>query len=162
VKEGVDKLEKLLAPYGVAKVVGGQSRTARDAEINRFRNDPETRVLLATSESGGVGLTLTEASYVVHFDHPWNPAKKRQAEDRVHRPGQKASSVNIYEFWMNDTIEERIFDVLKRKQLLFDEIVDSLSVEEIDQCISDEEWLSILGIDVSVKEIETSVPIRPY
>jgi len=108
VEEGIAKLEALAEPFGVAQVVGGQSKAVRDAEIDRFRSDPETHVLLATIKSGGVGLTLTEASYVVHFDHWWNPALKWQAEDRVHRLGQQAASINIYEFWMNDTIDERI------------------------------------------------------
>jgi len=146
VEEGIGKLEKLLEPYGVAKVVGGQSRAMRDAEVDQFRSDPETHVLLATIKSGGVGLTLTEASYIVHFDHWWNPALKWQAEDRVHRVGQQAAGVNIYEFWMSDTIDERIHDILERKQLLFEEIVDSLSAEVIERGISDEEWLSVLGI----------------
>ncbi len=155
VEEGINKLERLLEPYGVAKVVGEQSRTVRDAEISRFRRDSKTHVLLATIKSGGVGLTLTEASYVIHFDHWWNPALKWQAEDRVHRPGQQATSVNIYEFWMRDTIDQRIFDILKRKQLLFEEIVDSLSDEKIDQSISEEEWLSVLGVSVGINRSAT-------
>ena len=145
-KEGIGKLESLLEPYGVAKVVGGQSRAVRDAEVDRFRNDPKTHVLLATITSGRVGLTLTEPSYVVHFDHPWNPAKKWRAEDRVRRPGQAAESMNIYEFWMTDTIDARIHDVLERKNLLFEEVVDSLSVESIERSFGDEELLGLLGI----------------
>ena len=151
VEEGIGKLETLLEPYGVAKVVGGQSKAVRDAEIDQFRGNPETHVLLATIKSGGIGLTLTEASYVVHFDHWWNPALKWQAEDRVHRVGQQAISVNIYEFWMSDTIDERIYDILERKQLLFEEIVDSLSAEVVERSVSDEEWLGIFGIDTGAK-----------
>jgi restriction endonuclease Mrr len=49
---------------------------------------------------------------------------------------------------MNDTIDQRIWDILKQKEILFKEIVDSLSVEAIDRSISDEEWLSVLGIEV--------------
>jgi SNF2 family DNA or RNA helicase len=154
VNEGINKLENLLRPYKVAKIVGGQTRTKRDAEINRFRRDPETHVLLATVKSGGVGLTLIEASYIVHFDHWWNPAIKWQAEDRVHRVGQKATSVDIYEFWVKDTIDERIYDILERKQLLFDNIIESLSTEKISRRISDEEWLSVLGLDINSPKSE--------
>jgi SNF2 family DNA or RNA helicase len=155
VEEGIAKLEALAEPFGVAGVAGGQSKAVRDAEIDRFRSDPETHVLLATIKSGGVGLTLTEASYVVHFDHWWNPALKWQAEDRVHRPGQQAASINIYEFWMNDTIDERISEILERKQALFEAIVDSLSVDELERSISDDEWLSILGVDTGDQSVET-------
>ena len=162
VEEGIGKLERLLEPYGVAKVVGGQSRAVRDAEIDRFGSDPDVHVLLATIRSGGIGLTLTEASYVVHFDHWWNPALKWQAEDRVHRIGQEAKSVNIYEFWMSDTIDDRIYDILERKLLLFEEIVDSLSLsaEEIEQSISDEEWLSIFGVDTGAKPAKAGKRVR--
>jgi SNF2 family DNA or RNA helicase len=144
VQEGVAKLEEILRPYGVTKIIGGQSRTQRDSEIDRFKSDPEAHVMLITIHSGGVGLTLTEASYVVHFDHWWNPALKWQAEDRVHRSGQEADKVNIYEFWMNDTIDERIWNILREKRLLFDTLVDSLSVEAIEQRISQQEWLEVL------------------
>jgi len=151
VEEGIAKLAPLLEPFGVTQVVGGQSRATRDAEIEQFRHNPDIHVLLATIKSGGVGLTLTEASYVVHFDHWWNPALKWQAEDRVHRPGQKASCVNIYEFWMSDTIDERIFKLLEGKKRLFEEIVDSLSADELEKTITDEEWFGILDIDAGAQ-----------
>jgi superfamily II DNA or RNA helicase/HJR/Mrr/RecB family endonuclease len=160
VEEGVSKLADRLKSYGVARVVGGQSRATRDTEIDRFKTDSDVHVMLATIKSGGVGLTLTEASYVVHFDHWWNPALKWQAEDRVHRSGQEASKINIYEFWMNDTIDQRIWDILEQKRVLFEEIVDSLSAETIDRSISDEEWLSVLGVDVEGAHRETPEQAR--
>lgn len=144
--EGVSKLEKLLAPFGVSVLKGGMNDYARNAAIDKFKRDPNICVFLATIKTGGVGLTLTEASYVIHFDHWWNPALMWQADDRVHRSGQKSSQVNIYSFWMQDTIEERIHTILKEKGLLFDEVINGLSVEAIDEMISTEEWLNILGI----------------
>jgi len=159
VQEGVAKLEHLLRPFGVTKVVGGQSNGVRAAEIDRFRSDPEAHVMLMTVRSGSVGLTLTEASYVVHFDHWWNPASKWQAEDRAHRSGQQAASVNIYEFWMNDTIDQRIWDIIQRKQIQFESIVDSLSEDDvIGTSITDEELLdSIMGATAK----SPRVPLQP-
>ncbi len=144
--EGVTKLEPLLRPYGVVVVKGSMSAEARNLAIDRFRNDPNICVFLASIKTGGVGLTLTEASYVIHFDHWWNPAVMWQADDRVHRSGQTASQVNIYSFWMQNTVEERIYAILKEKRLLFDEVINGLSVEEVETMISTDEWLEILGV----------------
>lgn len=144
--EGVTKLEKLLQPFGVSLLKGGMSDAARKSAINSFKHDPDISVFLATIKTGGVGLTLTEASYVIHFDHWWNPALMWQADDRVHRSGQKSSQVNIYSFWMKGTVEERIHAILKEKGLLFDEVINGLSVEDVDEMFTIDDWLDVLGI----------------
>ncbi|HAA30660.1 MAG TPA: ATP-dependent helicase, partial [Cyanobacteria bacterium UBA8553] len=83
--------------------------------ISDFRSDPDITVFLATIDTAGYGITLTEATYVIHFDHPWNPAKMQNAEDRTHRYGQK-SSVTVYSFWMKSTVDERIKKKLIEKR----------------------------------------------
>jgi SNF2 family DNA or RNA helicase len=143
--EGVNKLEEILEPYGIAKIVGGQSEAVRNAEIERFKKLPDTRILLASVRAGGVGLNLTEASYVAHFDHWWNPAVMWQAEARVHRPGQ-TRGVNVYAYWMQDTVEDRIYKTLNDKGLLFENVIDGLSETQIDELISADEWLDMLGV----------------
>jgi len=142
---GVETLQTLLRPYGVSVLKGGLSDAARTNAIDTFRTGQEITVLLATIKTGGVGLTLTEANYVFHFDHWWNPATMWQAEDRVHRKGQQ-KGVNVYSFWTQKTIEERIFQKLKERGLLFDEVVNALSDTEIDQAISKDDWLEMLGV----------------
>ena len=144
--QGVAKLEPLLGKYGVVLLKGGMSDLSRNLAIHRFRNDPNICVFLATIKVGGVGLTLTEASYVIHFDHWWNPAVMWQANDRVHRTGQKASQVNIYSFWIQNTFEERIHAILKGKGLLFEEVINGLSVEAVENMMSTEDWLAVLGV----------------
>ena len=145
IKEGVDKLAPALAPYGVVTFDARLSRTERDAAVDRFRSDPEKHVFLATVKSAGVGLTLTEASYVVHFDHWWNPAWMWQAEDRAHRRGQTLP-VNVYSLWMADTVEERVHALLERKGSLHAEVIDGLSESALDELISMDEWLSMFGV----------------
>ncbi|MFN3491040.1 MAG: SNF2-related protein [Anaerolineales bacterium] len=145
VDEGVSKLEKLLEPYGVAKIVGGQTDTVRRNEIEKFKKRKDVPVLIASVRSGGEGLNLTEASYVVHFDHWWNPAVMWQAEDRVHRRGQ-TKGVNIYSYWMKDTIDDRIRQKLREKGILFEQIVDGLAEEEIDELFTVNDWLEIFGV----------------
>ncbi len=155
VDEGVSKLEKILGTYGVAKIVGGQTDANRRGEIEKFKKNPEVPVLIASVRSGGEGLNLTEASYVVHFDHWWNPAVMWQAEDRVHRPGQ-TKGVNIYSYWMKDTIDERIQQKLREKGILFEKVVDGLAEEGIEELFTVNEWLEMLGVknvDVSKRPV---------
>lgn len=165
VEEGIDKLEQVLKPYGIAKIVGGQSDAARSREIERFKFSEQTPILLASIKSGGEGLNLAEASYVIHFDHWWNPAVMWQAEDRVHRRGQ-IHGVNIYSYWMNGTIDERIHEILTQKGILIENVVDGaaddLSSAQIEDLISVDEWLEIFG----VKQIEIAnrpkLPVKDW
>jgi superfamily II DNA or RNA helicase len=151
VHEGIEKLEKILDSYGLAKLVGDQSQSIRDREIDRFKGLGNTPILLASVKAGGVGLNLTEASYVIHFDHWWNPATMWQAEARVHRPGQKATTVNVYSYWVRGTIEEKIYNILKEKGLLFEDVIDGLSELQVEELISTDEWLEMLGVKVKDK-----------
>jgi superfamily II DNA or RNA helicase len=145
VDEGVSKLEKILEPYGVAKIVGGQTDANRNSEVEKFKKNPDIPILIASVRSGGEGLNLTEASYVVHFDHWWNPAVMWQAEDRVHRYGQ-TRGVNIYSYWMKDTIDDRIRQKLREKGVLFEQVIDGLADQGIEELITKEEWLEMLGV----------------
>ncbi len=107
---------------------------------------PNAVFSVATPKTAGEGLTLTAASYVIHFDHWWNPAVAWQAEDRAHRKGQK-EAVNVYSFWMVDTVEERIRAILEKKGLLHSEIIDSLSEADFDKALTLDDLLSVLDLD---------------
>jgi superfamily II DNA or RNA helicase len=144
--QGIDKIAAGLRAYGVGKIVGGQSDLTRRQEIERFKYSADTPILLVSLKSGGEGLNLTEASYVVHFDHWWNPAVMWQAEDRVHRKGQERN-VNIYSYWMSDTIDARIHQVLRDKGLLFENIVDGLAESTIEEHITMEDLLAMIGVE---------------
>jgi HJR/Mrr/RecB family endonuclease len=141
--EGIEKIETALKGYGLSKIIGTQSD--RDFQVKQFQESKSTPILIASVRAGGVGLNLQVASYVVHFDHWWNPAVMWQAEARAHRQGQK-QTVNVYSYWVADTIEEKIYETLKAKGLLFADIVDGLSETELDNVISTEEWLDMLGV----------------
>ncbi|HAJ64822.1 MAG TPA: hypothetical protein DCP31_40930, partial [Cyanobacteria bacterium UBA8543] len=154
-EEGTDKIAKLLAKRKIQYVVytGKVSNQQKDQAISDFRSDPDITVFLATIDTAGYGITLTEATYVIHFDHPWNPAKMQNAEDRTHRYGQK-SSVTVYSFWMKSTVDERIKKKLIEKRLLVESTVDELAVEVIENGLSTEDWLDIFGIKPAVGTIE--------
>ena len=82
-------------------------------------------------------MNLQDASYVFHFDRWWNPAVEHQAEGRAHRLGQ-TFPVNVYKYIVEETIEERIEKILSEKQHLFDEMVDSVSIDLKSKLTSDE------------------------
>lgn len=85
---------------------------------------------IAWVKTAGPGLNeLVAANYVIHFDHWWNPAVMNQATARAHRPGQKKATVFAYDLWIEDPYEEVIFGILKEKQGLYDEVIDSMSAQ---------------------------------
>ena len=96
--------------------------------INQFKASNAHKALIVSLRAGGLGLNLQEASYVFHLDRWWNPAVERQAEDRSHRLGQTVK-VNVIKYTCMDTIEERIDRILRRKQGLFDQLVDDVSMD---------------------------------
>lgn len=110
--EGVDKLRPHLERYGVLEIHGNTPHGQRAKTIDDFQHRHDVRILLATTKSGGEGITLTAGNYVFHFDQWWNPASAWQAEDRVHRKGQ-SKQVTVYSYWMLDTYEERIYRKLE-------------------------------------------------
>jgi SNF2 family DNA or RNA helicase len=145
VEDGVMRIADALAPYGVVTFDGSMDAHAREAAVARFREDPAVTAFVATVKSAGVGLTLTEASYVIHFDHWWNPAWMWQAEDRAHRRGQ-TQPVNVYSLWMADSIESRIKILLDQKGMLHEEVIDGLSEGADGGRVSVGEWLAVLGV----------------
>lgn len=95
----------------------------RTAQVDRFQTG-EIPVFLISLKAGGVGLTLTAADTVVHFDPWWNPAVEAQATDRAHRIGQK-SVVTSYKFITRGTVEEKILQLQNRKKTIMDALVES-------------------------------------
>jgi SNF2 family DNA or RNA helicase len=102
-------------------VLTGQTRD-RSRIVRRFNSEQHERVLLASLLAGGVGIDLTGASVVIHYDRWWNPAKENQATDRVHRLGQRRF-VQVFKLITRDTIEERIDEMIRSKTRLIDEVV---------------------------------------
>lgn len=94
----------------------------RKGEVERFKNDPSCEVFIASLGAGGVGIDLTQASVVIHYDRWWNPAKENQATDRVHRYGQ-TRGVQVFKFVSKNTIEEHIHAIIEKKQNLMQDVI---------------------------------------
>ncbi len=112
----------------------------RSELVKRFQGG-EASFFLISLRAGGLGMTLTEASCVVHYDRWWNPAVEDQATDRVHRIGQQ-KTVKVFRIHTLGTIEERIGELLVKKKDLFDSVIE---VDDLRKEVSKEELLSLFA-----------------
>ena len=96
----------------------------RNAYIDSFQNG-DTPYMVLSLKTAGVGLNLTAAQNVIHFDRWWNPAVENQATDRVYRNKQK-KNVTVYRFTSANTVEENINKKMSIKQHLADEIINDI------------------------------------
>ena len=94
---------------------GGVSVKKRQEMVDRFQNDPESRVMVLSLKAAGTGLNLTAASAVIHYDLWWNPAVEDQATDRAYRIGQN-KNVMVYRFICAGTFEEKINEIINSKK----------------------------------------------
>ena len=122
--------------YKTYYIHGGTNRKKREQMITEFQ-DPETEssIFVLSLKAAGVGITLTKANHVFHFDRWWNPAVEDQATDRAFRIGQK-KNVFVHKFVAMGTLEERIDQMIEDKKKLAGAIVGA-----------DESWLTELDND---------------
>jgi len=133
---------------------GSLSDSEREKIIKKFQEEEENKVLLMSVKAGGLGLTLTRANHVYHFDLWWNPSVAIQAEDRAHRIGQQ-QTVFVTTLFTANTIEQRIQKLLERKRHLFKEVIDDLSDTKLSQVLTEEELFSLFGLEK--KKVEHKV-----
>jgi superfamily II DNA or RNA helicase len=110
-----DYLQKVGIPF--ASLKGNMPVAKRQKMIDRFNTDPDCRVFCASLLAGGIGIDLTAASAVIHYDRWWNPAREEQATARVHRMGQK-NVVQVFRLITKGTLEEKIHQLIVKKREL--------------------------------------------
>ena len=115
---------------------GSTSQAKREEMVDRFQLDPNgPKIFILSLKAGGVGLNLTRANHVFHFDRWWNPAVENQATDRAFRIGQK-KNVQVHKFVCTGTLEERINEMINSKKALAEQVVGA-----------GEQWLTELDTD---------------
>lgn len=147
-ENGVRKIyENLLKEFPESKIAqfhGKMSFKDKKKQAKRFVEDKKCQIFIGTIGSAGEGLTLTVSNYAVFFDMHWNPAKMWQAEDRVHRIGQK-NKVVIHNLIMENTIEEKILQKLQEKRKLIETVVDGVKHIKEEE-VSLEDLMDFIGI----------------
>ena len=135
-------LKERLAGEGIDFCYLDGSTSDRSAVVEQFQNNPAIPVFLISLKAGGVGLNLTGADTVIHFDPWWNPAVEDQATDRAHRLGQ-TKVVTSYKLIARDTVEEKILLLQNRKRGLIraaiggeEEFAAALTWEEIQELLA--------------------------
>jgi len=121
-----EPLEKLREHYKNKAVIitGKESNENRVNAVKSFQEDDSVKVFLGGIISAGVGITLTKASNVIFIDYDWTPGNMMQAMDRAHRPGNTAQSINVYQMYVPDTIDEMMKEILFKKQKQFEDLID--------------------------------------
>jgi SNF2 family DNA or RNA helicase len=114
---------RLCNNYKGVIITGETNDVDRQVNVNHFQNNPECKFILGTIGAMGTGLTLTAGTVVVFMDEPWTMANKQQAIDRCHRIGTK-SNITIYTIMCKNTIDERIHDIVEKKGMIADAIID--------------------------------------
>jgi SNF2 family DNA or RNA helicase len=116
----------------------------REDMLRRFQAEKGPTVFLLSIKAGGVGLNLTRANHVFHFDRWWNPAVENQATDRAFRIGQ-TRNVQVHKFICAGTLEEKIDEMIESKRALAERIIGA-----------DESWLT----ELSTSDLRELVSLR--
>ena len=119
----LEKIDSSLNADNVFLYHGGYNKKEKDDILHNFKNYPGSAVLLMSLQAGSVGLNLQEASTVILFDRWWNPAVENQAIARAHRMG-RTEPVHAIKFIIQNTIEERINQLLQEKSDIFDDVIE--------------------------------------
>lgn len=142
--EMLKRIESELKKHKIEySLLTGQTRKREEA-INRFK-DGDAPIFLISLKAGGIGLNLTEADTVIHYDPWWNPAVENQATDRAYRIGQN-KEVFVYKLVVANTIEQKILQMQANKQALQDQLYQQNKTNEAGQInLQAEDLLNLLN-----------------
>lgn len=115
---------------GAVKLDGRSNQKDKQTAIDAFQILDSIRVFVGNIKAAGVGITLTASSATAFIELGWTPGEHDQAEDRVHRIGQEADSVNAYYLIGADTIDEDIAELIDKKRAVLSEVLDGEKVAE--------------------------------
>jgi non-specific serine/threonine protein kinase len=154
-RETTEPLASFLAGiFGRAGLVlhGQTPVKERQKLVKAFQADDGPPFFVLSLKAGGVGLNLTAASHVIHFDRWWNPAVENQATDRAFRIGQKRN-VLVHTFVCRGTVEERIDQLIQEKMALARDLIEGGAESTLTE-MKDEELLSTVALDIDRARME--------
>lgn len=127
-KETLTELQNRLSLYNPLLCTGDLDDDEISTNVDKFQTIDEYKVFMGTWQKGGTGLTLTAANYMIFIDTPWTNAAFEQACDRIYRIGTD-KPVFIYNLIANDSIDERVLEIVNDKAALADYIIDDTITE---------------------------------
>jgi non-specific serine/threonine protein kinase len=129
-------------------VLHGQTPVGKRREmVAAFQEESGPPFFVLSLKAGGVGLNLTAASHVIHFDRWWNPAVENQATDRAFRIGQKRN-VLVHKFICQGTVEEKIDKLIEEKVGLADDLLGDGGGEKLLTEMSNDDLLRFVSLDI--------------
>ena len=114
IKAIVKEIEKVHGPGSVVDYYGLTLQENRQKNIKQFQENDKCRFIVGTPQTGGYGITLTQANTVIYYSNGYDLEKRLQSEDRAHRIGQK-KSVTYVDILAEDTVDEKIVKALRKK-----------------------------------------------
>jgi len=122
-KDTLNVLMDKLSEYKPLLCTGDIKDSEIASNIDRFQNDEDAKIMLATTSKMGTGITLTAATNEIFIDCTWTQAQNLQCEDRIYRIGSD-KPVFIYYLWNNDTIDLRVKEIVESKEAISEFVVD--------------------------------------
>jgi len=133
---------------GPGLILHGETEVKKRKElVRRFQDDETERFFVLSLKAGGIGLNLTAASHVVHFDRWWNPAVENQATDRAFRIGQ-TRNVLVHKFVCRGTVEEKIDQLIESKRQLSKDLLEG-GADLLLTELKDEDLLKLVALDIN-------------
>lgn len=129
-KQMLPELVRRFSKYNPVFCVGGQKDVEIEDAKNKFNTDSNVKVMFCTWQKMGTGFTLTAANYAIFIDTPWNDSDFKQACDRIHRIGQQ-KNVFIITLITKYTYDERVQEILTRKERVSDYVLDGKDSEDL-------------------------------
>lgn len=140
----LDLIQEYLKDQNILFASVRGSTIHRQEELQRFKEAPTCQVFVGSLGAVGVGVDLSAASVVIHYDRWWNAAREDQATDRVHRMGQKRG-VQVFKLVTRGTVEEKIHQMIQRKANLMQDVIKGED-QEILKRFNREEILELLQL----------------
>lgn len=128
-KGTADEVYSNLLKYNPVLCTGSQSDLETSIRKKQFQEDNNTKVFVGTWQKCGTGFTLTAASYLIFIDTPWTDSDFQQASDRIYRIGQ-TKPVTIITLIAKDTYDERVQEIISRKECLSGYLVDNKNIDK--------------------------------